>query len=97
MLGAGADSMNSWSPSMRKWRRCSLPFHDSFTYTLPGRSWVPHEWLAEVIFAAIWGWLGWGGWLSVETSRGDAVDPGELALDCTREIGRARLTLLRRP
>ena len=39
----------------------ALPFHDPFTYTLPGRSWVPHEWLAEVIFAAIWGWLRWGG------------------------------------
>lgn len=39
----------------------ALPFHDPFTYTLPGRSWVPHEWLAEVIFAAIRSWLGWGG------------------------------------
>jgi hypothetical protein len=39
----------------------ALPFHDPFTYTLAGRSWVPHEWLAEVIYAAIFGWLGWGG------------------------------------
>ena len=42
-------------------------------------------------------WLANGGWLSVETSRGEEVDPGELEIETTREIGRARLTLLRRP
>lgn len=39
----------------------AIPFHDPFTYTFPGGTWVPHEWLAEVMFAAIYGWLGWGG------------------------------------
>ena len=42
------------------------------------------------------GWLALGGWMSVETSRGDAVDPGELAIEAMRDVGRARLTLLRR-
>jgi len=42
------------------------------------------------------GWLAPGGWLSVETSRGDAVDPAELAVDASRNVGRARITLLRR-
>jgi 16S rRNA (guanine966-N2)-methyltransferase len=42
------------------------------------------------------GWLGGGGWLTVETSRGEQVDPGELVLDDARDVGRARLTLLRR-
>ena len=42
------------------------------------------------------GWLAHGGWLSVETSRNDTVDPAELALDTVRDVGRARLTLLRR-
>jgi 16S rRNA (guanine966-N2)-methyltransferase len=41
-------------------------------------------------------WLAPGGWLSVETSRGDVVDPHELALDTSRNVGRAKLTLLRR-
>ena len=41
-------------------------------------------------------WLAGGGWLSVETSRGEPVDPGELVLDDARDVGRARLTLLRR-
>jgi 16S rRNA (guanine966-N2)-methyltransferase len=42
------------------------------------------------------GWLAPGGWLTVETSRGEDVDPSEFALDTARDVGRARLTLLRR-
>ena len=41
------------------------------------------------------GWLTRGGWLSVETSRDDVVDPGSLTIDATRDVGRARITLLR--
>jgi 16S rRNA (guanine966-N2)-methyltransferase len=43
------------------------------------------------------GWLASGGWMTVETSRKDEVDPGSLVIETTREVGRARLTLLRRP
>lgn len=42
-------------------------------------------------------WPAAGGWLSIETSRGDEVDAGELTIETVREVGRARLTLLRRP
>jgi 16S rRNA (guanine966-N2)-methyltransferase len=42
-------------------------------------------------------WLAAGGWLSVETSRGELVDPGPFTLEVVRDVGRARLTLLRRP
>lgn len=42
-------------------------------------------------------WLAPGGWLGVETSRRDLVEPGELAVEATRHVGAARLTLLRRP
>jgi 16S rRNA (guanine966-N2)-methyltransferase len=41
-------------------------------------------------------WLASGGWMSVETSRAETVDPGSFAIEVTRDIGRARLTLLRR-
>ena len=43
------------------------------------------------------GWLASGGWMSVETSRADVIDPGSFAIEATRDVGRARLTLLRRP
>lgn len=42
-------------------------------------------------------WLASGGWMSVETSRDEAIEPGDLVVDTTRVVGRARLTLLRRP
>jgi 16S rRNA (guanine966-N2)-methyltransferase len=41
-------------------------------------------------------WLASGGWMSVETSKSDAIDPQELSIEATRDVGRARLTLLRR-
>jgi 16S rRNA (guanine966-N2)-methyltransferase len=40
-------------------------------------------------------WLDTGGWLVVETARGDTVDPGPLELAAERDVGRARLTLMR--
>jgi 16S rRNA (guanine966-N2)-methyltransferase len=42
-------------------------------------------------------WLARGGWMSIETSRDDAVDSDACEIETTRDIGRARLTLLRRP
>jgi 16S rRNA (guanine966-N2)-methyltransferase len=42
-------------------------------------------------------WLASGGWMSVETSRAETVDPGAFTIEVTRDVGRARLTLLRRP
>jgi 16S rRNA (guanine966-N2)-methyltransferase len=42
------------------------------------------------------GWLVDGGWMSVETARGDKVDPAGLTVEVERDVGRARLTLLRR-
>lgn len=43
------------------------------------------------------GWLAPGGWMSVETSRRDEVTPARLVIETVRELGRARLTLLRSP
>lgn len=42
------------------------------------------------------GWLAPGGWLAIETERGARVEPGAFTLDVERDVGRARLTLLRR-
>jgi len=42
-------------------------------------------------------WLAPGGWMSVETSTRDQVETSDLEIDAVRDVGRARLTLLRRP
>lgn len=40
-------------------------------------------------------WLAPGGWLAIETERGANVAPGPFEVDATRDVGRARITLLR--
>lgn len=42
------------------------------------------------------GWLAPGGWMSVEAER-DTIAVNGLHVEATRDVGRARLTLLRRP
>jgi hypothetical protein len=39
----------------------AIPFRDPFSFTAYGQTWVPHEWLAEVVFAILYDRLGWGG------------------------------------
>ena len=40
-------------------------------------------------------WLASGGWVCVETSRGERLDVVDLAVETQRDVGRARITLLR--
>ncbi len=39
----------------------AMPYSDAFTHTFRGGRWTPHEWLAEILFAAVYDRLGWGG------------------------------------
>lgn len=39
----------------------ALPTRDPFSHTLMGAQWVPHEWLAEVVLAAVYRTAGWSG------------------------------------
>jgi hypothetical protein len=39
----------------------ALPVHDPFSHSLAGASWVPHEWLAEIVLALAYGAGGWSG------------------------------------
>lgn len=52
---------------------------------------------AAVAAIAAADWLAPGGWISIETGRGDDIAPGPYLVDNSRNVGRARLTLLRRP
>ena len=48
-----------------------------------------------VVAVAKAGWLAPGGWLTIETERGVIIAPGPLTIDATRDVGRARITLLK--
>ncbi|MBV8590997.1 MAG: hypothetical protein JO212_13260 [Acetobacteraceae bacterium] len=39
----------------------ALPVEDPFSHSLAGATWVPHEWLAEVVLAAVYQATGWSG------------------------------------
>ena len=75
----------------------ALPRAESFDLILADPPYAPGSGSAVVAALAKADWLAPGGWVSIETARGDAVDPGDLAVDAARDVGRARLTLLRRP
>lgn len=75
----------------------ALPRSEPFDLVLADPPYAAGSGTAVVEAITNAGWLAPGGWLSVETSRDDAVAPAALIIDATRSVGRARLTLLRRP
>jgi 16S rRNA (guanine966-N2)-methyltransferase len=75
----------------------ALPPSDPFDLVFADPPYAAGSGSAAVAAVTKAGWLARGGWMSVEISRDDGVDPGELAVDATRDVGRARLMLLRRP
>lgn len=75
----------------------ALPQSEPFHLIFADPPYSPGAGNAVVAAVAQAGWLAPGGWLSIETSRADSIDPAGLEVDTTRDVGRARLTLLRRP
>jgi len=54
-----------WHIGAGRWmiEHLAVPTVDPFSSSITGTAWVAHEWLAEIIFAAIYQWFGWGGLL----------------------------------
>lgn len=75
----------------------SHPAHDPFDLIFADPPYAAGSGTAAVTAVVAAGWLAHGGWISVETSRGDPVDLAGLEIDTVRDVGRARITLLRRP
>jgi len=75
----------------------ALPRSDPFDLVFADPPYSAGSGSAIVAAVAKAGWLAPGGWMSVETSRTDEIDPGDFVIDTSRIVGRARLTLLRRP
>lgn len=75
----------------------TLPRAQPFDLVFADPPYAPGAGTAVVQAVESAGWLAPGGWMSVETSRADEVDPGNLVIDSVRDVGRARLTLLRKP
>jgi 16S rRNA (guanine966-N2)-methyltransferase len=75
----------------------SLPKSEPFDLIFADPPYAPDSGNAVIRAIVAACWLAPGGWLSVETSRNENVYPAELLVETSREVGRARITLLRRP
>lgn len=75
----------------------ALPRSQPFDLVFADPPYAPGSGSAVIAAVTVAGWLARGGWISIETARTDAVTAGELIVETTRDVGRARLTLLRRP
>lgn len=75
----------------------SLPRSEPFDLIFADPPYASGSGTAVVRAAADAGWLASGGWMAVETQRGDGVEPGAWSVEAERDVGRARLTLVRAP
>jgi 16S rRNA (guanine966-N2)-methyltransferase len=75
----------------------ALPPSEPFDLIFADPPYEPASGTSIIKSVAASAWLAPGGWMSVETSRDDQIEPGPFAIEAERNVGRARLTLLRRP
>ena len=88
----GADSR----ANIRSISADNLPKSHPFDLVFADPPYQPGSGTAVAGAVAKAGWLPPGGWMAIETHRGDAVDPpAGWEVDAERDVGRARLTLLR--
>lgn len=74
----------------------ALPRSEPFDLIFADPPYAPSSGSSVVKSVTEAGWLAPGGWLAIETGRREPVDPGGYELEVEREVGRARITLLRR-
>ena len=74
----------------------ALPRSEPFDLIFADPPYAPGSGSAVVKALAEADWLAPGGWLSIETARRESVEPGDYSIETEREMGRARITLLRR-
>jgi 16S rRNA (guanine966-N2)-methyltransferase len=74
----------------------SLPKSHPFDLVFADPPYQPGSGTAVAVTVATAGWLPSGGWMAIETQRGDAVTPPDgWEIEAERNVGRARLTILR--
>jgi 16S rRNA (guanine966-N2)-methyltransferase len=73
----------------------ALPSGDPFDLVFADPPYAPGSGSAAAAAVVAAGWLAPGGWLAVESARKDTVTAAELDLVVERDVGAARLTILR--
>ncbi|HWK94977.1 MAG TPA: hypothetical protein VNR39_06110 [Pseudolabrys sp.] len=71
LLALGGKLLNDadtyWQIALGDWMIANhaVPHIDTFSWTVAGAPWISSQWLAQVIFAAMYGALGWSGVVTV--------------------------------
>ena len=74
----------------------TLPSSEAFDLVIADPPYQPGSGTAVAAAVAKSGWLTRGGWMAIETHKGEAVAPPDgWEIDAQRDVGRARLTILR--
>lgn len=82
--------------SMRVMSAASLPAAEPFDLVFADPPYEPGSGTAVAAAVVKAGWAAKGGWMAIETHKGDAVAPPKgWEVVAERDVGRARLTLLR--
>ncbi|QNM83148.1 16S rRNA (guanine(966)-N(2))-methyltransferase RsmD [Sphingomonas sabuli] len=72
-----------------------LPREEPFDLILADPPYAPGSGSSVIAVLRDSGWAAPAAWIAVETKRGDRVDAGDWAIDAERDVGPARLTLIR--
>jgi 16S rRNA (guanine966-N2)-methyltransferase len=82
--------------AVRAMSAANLPVGQQFDLVFADPPYETGSGTAAATAVAKAGWLAAGGWMAIETHRGDAITPPDgWEIDAERDVGRARLTLLR--
>ena len=82
--------------AVRAMSAATLPAGQQFDLVFADPPYEPASGTAVVKAVAKASWLAPGGWMAVETHRGDAIVPPDgWDVDAERDVGRARITILR--
>jgi 16S rRNA (guanine966-N2)-methyltransferase len=82
--------------SLRGMSAAALPASEPFDLIFADPPYDPNSGTAVAAAVAKARWLAEGGWMAIETHRGDAVAPPTgWEIEAERDVGRARVTLLR--
>jgi 16S rRNA (guanine966-N2)-methyltransferase len=73
----------------------NLPPERPFDLILADPPYAPGSGSAALVQIKKAGWAGQGAWIGIETGRGDPVDPQGFTIDAERDVGPARITLVR--
>jgi 16S rRNA (guanine966-N2)-methyltransferase len=83
--------------ALRPMSAAKLPGSEPFDLIVADPPYSPGSGSAVAEAVAKAGWLAPGGWMAVETQKGESITaPDGWEIDARRDVGRARLTLLKR-